>query len=432
MNRLLTILLLAAGTAYGQINNPPTSVNIVDATATGRAVLTATDAAAAATAVGLGTTNAVTFGTLTAELLQVRVGTNLYVGLADDVSEFWTDVAVNGELSVNDLATFSTNVTVNGNLSVGSLTTTTPSTWALDATQTAAATNGILALPSNANVIRLTNNNAINGVSGGVLGAFYYLVNQTTNAVTISNVGGITVQGGTPLTLGANQAATLVATGATNASVAVRGDLNDVTLGGTANTAPSQTASSGSSLMTRDLSDDRYSFSQWYDANDLLSGAQNVGANPLTTGNTAGHIVNATLVTVSDVNTKFMLPVDYRVSGEVKVVSYWTDRTLTNGGTTGDIAVWTMPFVVQPTTDTTTRGDVSGTQIQNTFTANYGGSGNSRFYVMEQTLNFATAPGISATNPMQLKWVELQRRAADASDTSNDNIFLSGVHIYVP
>ena len=54
MNRLLTILLLAAGTAYGQINNPPTSVNIVDATATGRAVLTATNAAAAATAVGLG------------------------------------------------------------------------------------------------------------------------------------------------------------------------------------------------------------------------------------------------------------------------------------------------------------------------------------------------------------------------------------------
>ena len=65
MNRLLTILLLAAGTAYGQIANPPTSVNIVDATATGRAVLTATNAAAAATAVGLGTTNAVSFDSLT-------------------------------------------------------------------------------------------------------------------------------------------------------------------------------------------------------------------------------------------------------------------------------------------------------------------------------------------------------------------------------
>ena len=259
-------------------------------------------AAATLTNLGLGATNAVTFGTLTAELLQVRLGTNLYVGLADDVSEFWTDVAVNG----------------------------------------------------------------------------------------------------------------------------------NATLNGVDNLAPSQTASSGSSLMTRDLSDDRYSFSRWYDANDLLSGAQNVGVNPLATGNASGSIVSATLVTVSNVNTKFMLPVDYRVSGEVKVVSYWTDRTLTNGGTTGDIAVWTMPFVVQPTTDTTTRGDVSGTQIQNTFTANYGGGGDSRFYVMEQTLNFATVTGISATNPMQLKWVELQRRGADASDTSNDNIYLSGVHIYVP
>ena len=220
---------------------------------------TAFSAGVARTNLGLSTTDAVTFQGLVAELLQVRVGTNLYVGLADDVSEFWTDVAVNGELSVNDLATFSTNVTVNGNLSVGSLTTTTPSTWALDATQTAAATNGILALPSNANVIRLTNNTAISGVTNGVLGAFYYLVNQTTNAVTISNVGGITVQGGTSLTLGVNQAATLVATGATNASVAARGDLTDVALGGTANTAPSQTASSGSSLMTRDLGDARYS-----------------------------------------------------------------------------------------------------------------------------------------------------------------------------
>jgi hypothetical protein len=305
MNRLLTILLLLAATAHGQINNPPTSVNIVDSTATGRAVLTATNAAAAATAVGLGATNAVTFGTLTAELLQVRLGTNLYVGLADDVSEFWTDVAVNGIATLNGVDNF----------------------------------------------------------------------------------------------------------------------------------APSQTASSGSSLMTRDLSDDRYSFSRWYDANDLLSGAQNVGVNPLITGNASGHVVQSTLVTVSNGNTKFMLPVDYRVSGEVKVVSYWTDRTLTNGGANGDIAVWTEPFLASPTNNMpaiANAGLTLGTQIKNTFTANYGGSGDSRFYVMEQTLNFATVTDISATNPMQLKWVELQRRGADASDTSGDNIYLSGVHIYVP
>jgi hypothetical protein len=202
MNRLLTILLLAVGTAYGQINNPPTSVNIVDATATGRAVLTATNAAAAATAVGLGTTNDVQFnkalsqssvigGGVDAFLHIVTLGqgeiqigwgsgdvemdelaltleqadwkfykpfsvpnatnraiirTNLELGAANNVT--FSNITASGTLGVSDAATFSTNVTVNGNLSVGSLTTTTPSTWALDATETAAATNGVLDLPS--------------------------------------------------------------------------------------------------------------------------------------------------------------------------------------------------------------------------------------------------------------------------------------------
>jgi hypothetical protein len=206
---------------------------------------------------------------------------------------------------------------------------------------------------------------------------------------------------------------------------------NSVTVSGINNLAPYQVASSGSSLMTRDLSDDRYSFSRWYDANDLLSGAQIVGANPFVSGNAAGHVANAILVTVSNTATKFMLPIDYRINGEVKVVSYWTDRTLTNGGTNGDIAVWTLPFVAQPTDNTTTNGLINGTIIQNTFTANYGGSGNVRFYIMEQTVNFATVTNISATNPMQLKWIELQRRGSDATDTSSDIIYLSGVHIYI-
>ena len=249
--------------ALGETNN----VTFSNITATGIVTAndsTATPATNAAAAQGIqwpglgGSQHAAIYGGYSgAAQIALAVGTS---NSLSDVATFRatgmtvaSNAVVGGTLAVSNTATFSTNVTVNGNLSVGSLTTTTPSTWALDTTQTAADTNGILALPSNANVIRLTNNNAISGVSGGVLGAFYYLVNQTTNAVTISNVGGITVQGGTPLTLGAGQAATLVATGATNASVAARGDLNDVALGGTANTAPSQTASSGSSLMTRDL-----------------------------------------------------------------------------------------------------------------------------------------------------------------------------------
>jgi hypothetical protein len=126
---------------------------------------TAFSAGVARTNLGLSTTDAVTFQSLVADQLQVLIGTNLYVNLADDVSEFFVPLQLEDELAVVGAATFSTNVTVNGNLSVGSFTTTTPSTWALDATQTAADTNGVLALPSNANVIRLTNNNAISGVS---------------------------------------------------------------------------------------------------------------------------------------------------------------------------------------------------------------------------------------------------------------------------
>jgi hypothetical protein len=265
-NSYALILLVAATTAYGQINNPPTSVNIVDSTATGRAVLTATNAAAAATAVGLGTTNNVTFSNITASgilyakdstaspatnstLARGIQWTNLggsggaaiyggypgvpQIALAVGDTNAFTDVAtfratgmtvnsnaiVGGTLAVSNTATFNTNVTVNGNLSVGSFTTTTPSTWALDATQTAADTNGVLALPSNANVIRLTNNTAISGVSGGVLGAFYFLINQSGTNLVISNSATISARGATNITLGANQSATLIATTATNASV---------------------------------------------------------------------------------------------------------------------------------------------------------------------------------------------------------------------
>ena len=126
MNRLLTILLLAATTAYGQINNPPTSVNITDATATGRAVLTATNAAAAATAIGLGTTNYVGFYGL--EILGAELQIN---GASIDSVEFggkldfeerrFSDgVSTVFEYSTNSFAvtpnaTFETNVTISGN-----------------------------------------------------------------------------------------------------------------------------------------------------------------------------------------------------------------------------------------------------------------------------------------------------------------------------
>jgi hypothetical protein len=132
MNRLLTILLLLGATAHGQINNPPTSVNIVDATATGRAVLTAANAAGAATAVGLGTANDVTFNrvqvggaTFTADAysggdFEITGGhaltfasggtpgatlTNLGLGAANNVT--FSNITASGTLGVTSNATFS-------------------------------------------------------------------------------------------------------------------------------------------------------------------------------------------------------------------------------------------------------------------------------------------------------------------------------------
>ena len=325
MKRLLTILLLAAGTAHGQINNPVTAGSL----GLGWSALTnAQSSLYSGTATQLlgyvAETNPSGSG-LTGFNVMAYTNTNTLVipanlliaedavpaprnarnvtvqGLVTIQAPFSSPSTIyaNNSIAATDAstytntlltwssntATFATNVSVAGSLTVGSFTTTTPSTWALDATQTAAATNGRLTLPSNANVIRLTNNNAISSVTNGVLGAFYYLVNQATNAVTISNVGGITIDGAQNLTLSPNESATLIATGATNVSVANRGDLTDVALGGTANTAPSQTASSGSSLMTRQLSDDRYS-----GLNEVL---EELSRPPMTLGATIVEAANS-------------------------------------------------------------------------------------------------------------------------------------------
>jgi hypothetical protein len=141
-------------------------------TTVGDAVFTATNAAAGAAALGLGTTNSVTFS----------------------------------------------NVTTTGTLTVKSLATTDPVSWALDAVQIAADTNGVIALPDTANILRLTNANTISAVSNGRLGAFYFLLNQSGTNVVISNSATITARGATNITLGANQSATLITTTTTNAT----------------------------------------------------------------------------------------------------------------------------------------------------------------------------------------------------------------------
>jgi hypothetical protein len=144
-------------------------------------------------------------------------------------------------------------------LTVRSLNTSEPVTWALDAVQTNSSgpSSFILTLPDTGNVIRVTNTAVIRNIANGRLGAFYYLINQSSGTIPIENTNGITVQGGRTLTLAQNEVATLVATGPTNVSVAARGDLNNVTLTGVDNLATQQTASSGASLMTRNLYDER-------------------------------------------------------------------------------------------------------------------------------------------------------------------------------
>ena len=214
--------------ALGETNN----VTFSNITATGIVTAndsTATPATNAAAAQGIqwpglgGSQHAAIYGGYSgAAQIALAVGTS---NALTDVATFRatgmtvaSNAIVGGTLAVSNTATFSTNVTVNGNISVGSLTTTTPSTWALDATQTAAATNGILTLPSNANVLRITNANTISGVSNGVLGAFYFLINQSGTNVVISNSATITARGATNITLGANESATLISTTATNAT----------------------------------------------------------------------------------------------------------------------------------------------------------------------------------------------------------------------
>jgi hypothetical protein len=200
-------------------------------TTVGNSVFTATNAQAAATAIGLGATNYPTFRGI--EIL--TDGYELYITsfsissqsfggeLIFDQQRLTQDGADifawdTNSFAVTPPATFATNVSIAGSLSVGSLTTTTPSTWALDATQTAADTNGVLTLPSNANVLRITNANTISGVSNGILGAFYFLINQSGTNVVISNSATITARGATNITLGANESATLISTTATNAT----------------------------------------------------------------------------------------------------------------------------------------------------------------------------------------------------------------------
>jgi hypothetical protein len=230
MNRLLTILLLLGATAHGQINNPPTSVNIVDSTATGRAVLTATNAAAAATAVGLGTANDVTFN-------RVQVGGATFT--ADDFS------GGNFVVTADHALTFASGGTPGATLTNLGLGTTNNVEFRrlkmIAANASDDADNATLWLDTSG-----TNKSAAMRLSGTGGGAEKYnaYIQGTAFGLQVSAGNGFRVLSGPTAGVGS-------VLFAVNSS-------GNATLNGTANLAPSQTADSGSSLMTRDLSDARY------------------------------------------------------------------------------------------------------------------------------------------------------------------------------
>jgi hypothetical protein len=151
-------------------------------------------------------------------------------------------------------------------------------------------------------------------------------LNQNTTG-TASNVTGVVAiaNGGTGAT-NASNARTALGLGETNnvtfSNITASGTLTatgNVTMSGTANTAPSQTASSGSSLMTRDLSDARYgniffdelaadqSFTGTTNQNTLLSVVLPAGTyfydsviSYITQSSTAGATISLTTVGATD------------------------------------------------------------------------------------------------------------------------------------
>ena len=177
----------------------------------------------------------------------------------------------------------------------------------------------------------------------------------------------------------------------------------------------------------------RTKWRKWYTSIELIHSNDSTGAL-LSSQAANGSKLSSTgaqAVAVTNAGHKFMLVLPHDISPSVSVISYFTDRLFTNSGVAGDIAIWTQPRLVRVTTNSATRTEANGTQIQTVFTANYGGSGNSRAYVVQQTVDFNTCSGFPDGNdPTSIKLIEFQRRGADATDTSNDSITCTGVYVY--
>ena len=261
------ILLVAASTAYGQIDNPPQSADITDATTTGRAVLTATNAATAATAIGLGATNDVTFSNVTAS------GT----------------LAVTGNVGFRRLKMIAADAFDDGD----------DATLWLDTSGT-----------NKAATMRLS------GTGGGAEKYNAYL-QAGSSGLQVSAASGFRVLSGPTAGVGS-------VLFAVNSS-------GNATLNGVNNTAPSQTADSASSLMTRSLSDVRYLGEMW-NASKMAAYA--------TTNPSVTVFLNEPMVTYTNLQPQgpFMqefIPAEKYAGKTVKILAYCRVNSTSGGNVQG-------------------------------------------------------------------------------------------------
>lgn len=135
-----------------------------------------------------------------------------------DASALTTGALADARLSSNVPLKDAAN-TFSANQTVPSLVTSQPNLIALDALQAAADGSGVLALPSAANVLRVTATTTIVSVTGGVVGAFYFVLNQSGGNLQFTNSANLVCRGAANLTLGSNQCAMLVPSGSTTAAV---------------------------------------------------------------------------------------------------------------------------------------------------------------------------------------------------------------------
>lgn len=192
-------------------------------------------------------------------------------------------------------------------------------------------------------------------------------------------------------------------------------------------TAPNQTAGSGSNLMTRDLGDARWGFNRILGSAEIGQfQASGTTVTVLGGAPSVGSVLDAQLLLIPDsTSVTFRIPVGYRVSGNVRVISYWTDRGLS--GSAGNVLVRAIPCTVKPTTNSSTQNLTNGTTVNATFSAAY--TGTARFYVVDQTIDFGSVSGIDSTDPLQIKAITFSRPGADALDTSTLGIYLTLIRI---